>query len=147
MSRLTTLEKSAWLGFLMTHDRLWHTLEVAMQKRCGLSLAAYELLLTVEEAGSAGIRMTELAAKLHFTSGGLTRLADKLQDQGLIERTRCETDGRGFQVHLSATGKQQLKRIHVEHLRDVRALFLDRLNKEEQQQLADIWEKLSKETP
>ena len=118
-----------------------------MHKRSGLNIAAYELLLTVEEAGETGIRMTDLAAKLRYTSGGLTRLADKLQQQGLIVRERCETDGRGFQVRLTAPGQTQLRRMHVEHLRDVRKLFLNRLTADEQTQLAALWAKLQGETP
>ncbi|MFD1731173.1 MarR family transcriptional regulator [Deinococcus malanensis] len=39
--------------------------------------------------------MTDLARRVRFSGGGLTRLADKLQAQGLIERRRCATDGRG----------------------------------------------------
>lgn len=147
MSRLTPTEMGAWRGFLETRDQLWNTLEEAMQKRCGLNLTAYELLLAVEEAGEPGLRMSDLAARLRYTSGGLTRLADKLQQQGLIERERSQADGRGFQIHLTARGRQQLRRIHVEHLRDVRSLFLSRLNDQEQQQLVAIWEKLSGDIP
>lgn len=142
MSHLTPTEIGAWNGFLRVHSRVWNTLEDAMIKRCGLTMAAYELLLAVEEAGEAGIRMSDLAGKLRYTSGGLTRLADKLQQQGLIQRLRSETDGRGFQVHLTPQGQQKLRRIHVEHLRDVRQQFLGRLSAEEQQTLAAIWQKL-----
>lgn len=147
MSRLTDLETAVWRGFLRTHDQLWTTLDDAMHKRSGLNMPAYELLLTVEEAGETGIRMTDLATRLRYTSGGLTRLADKLQGQGLIVRERCETDGRGFQVRLTASGQMQLRRMHVEHLRDVRQLFLNRLTGDEQAQLAALWVKLQGETP
>ncbi|AFD26939.1 putative transcriptional regulator, MarR family protein (plasmid) [Deinococcus gobiensis I-0] len=108
-------------------------------------MAAYELLLTLQEAGTAGLRMTELARRVRFSGGGLTRLADKLQGQGLIERRRCEDDGRGFEAVLTAAGQRQLRRAHVRHLREVRRLFLSRLTPEETATLAALWTRLLEE--
>lgn len=134
-------ELAAWQGFLHSHDTLWKALDAEMQKD-GLNLAAYELLNAVQEAGTAGIRMTDLAQKLRFSGGGLTRLADKLQAGGLIERQRCEADGRGWQVVLTDAGAGQLRRVQAKHLREVRRRFLDRLSAEEIGTLGQIWAKL-----
>lgn len=140
MPTLTPTESAAWRGFLSVHNRIWEKLDAEMQAECGFGLPVYELLLTLEERGE--LRMTELAAALRYSSGGLTRLADKLEQQGLIQRIRCETDGRGFQVRLTAAGQAKLKRVHVFHLKGVREQFLGRLSDAEQQALADIWAKL-----
>lgn len=140
MPPLTPTESAAWRGFLSAHSRLWQHLDADMQAEYGFGLPVYELLLTLEERGE--LRMTDLAAALRYSSGGLTRLADKLEAQGLIQRVRSETDGRGFQVSLTAAGKAKLKRVHVFHLKGVRELFLSRLNEEEQQMLGQLWAKL-----
>lgn len=145
MPQLTPLETRAWRGLLQTHQRLWTTLDRELQDETGLNLAAYELLLTLEEGPDTGLRMTELAHALGYSLGGLTRLADKLQALNLITRERCETDGRGYQVTLTPHGAQSLKRLHVTHLKRVRALFLNRVTPEEQQVLASIWTRLQEE--
>ena len=145
MPKLTPLEAQAWRGLLQTHQRLWNTLDRELQDETGLNLAAYELLLTLEEGPDTGLRMTELAHALGYSLGGLTRLADKLQALNLITRERCETDGRGYQVTLTPHGAQRLKRLHVTHLKRVRALFLNRVTPEEQQVLASIWTRLQEE--
>ena len=145
MPKLTPLETRAWRGLLQTHQRLWTTLDQELQDETGLNLAAYELLLTLEEGPDTGLRMTELAHALGYSLGGLTRLADKLQSLNLITRERCETDGRGYQVTLTPHGAQRLKRLHVTHLKRVRALFLNRVTPEEQQVLASIWTRLQEE--
>lgn len=145
MPKLTPLETRAWRGLLQTHHRLWTTLDRELQDETGLNLAAYELLLTLEEGPDTGLRMTELAHALGYSLGGLTRLADKLQALNLITRERCETDGRGYQVTLTPHGAQRLKRLHVTHLKRVRALFLNRVTPEEQQVLASIWTRLQEE--
>ena len=142
MSQLSTLEEASWRGFLRTHDALWKTLEAIMVKDSGLTLSAYEVLLLLEESGTDGLRMTQLAQTLGFSGGGLTRLADKLQAEGFLERRRCDDDGRGYEAHLTPTGRVKLKRVHVKHLRAVRSLFLDRLPAGEQTALAAIWQKL-----
>ncbi|GHF70304.1 MarR family winged helix-turn-helix transcriptional regulator [Deinococcus ficus] len=145
MPKLTPLETRAWRGLLQTHQRLWTTLDRELQDETGLNLAAYELLLKLEEGPDTGLRMTELAHALGYSLGGLTRLADKLQALNLITRERCETDGRGYQVTLTPHGAQRLKRLHVTHLNRVRALFLNRVTPEEQQVLASIWTRLQEE--
>jgi DNA-binding MarR family transcriptional regulator len=142
MSQLTKLEVAAWRGFLRTHAALWKTLEAIMVKDSGLTLSTYEALLELEEAGPEGLRMTQLAQTLGFSGGGLTRLADKLEQEGYLVRRRCEADGRGFEAVLTPAGRVKLKRVHVKHLRAVRSLFLDRLTEDEQQSLAAIWLKL-----
>lgn len=145
MPKLTPLETRAWRGLLQTHQRLWTILDRELQDETGLNLAAYELLLTLEEGPDTGLRMTGLAHALGYSLGGLTRLADKLQALNLITRERCETDGRGYQVILTPHGAQRLKRLHVTHLKRVRALFLNRVTPEEQQVLASIWTRLQEE--
>lgn len=142
MPQLSDTELRAWRGFLHTHDTLWKTLDTDLAREFDLSLPAYELLLSLEDAGETGIRMTDLARSLRFSGGGLTRLVDRLQQGGLLERRRCATDGRGFEAVLTPEGRRLLKRVHVKHLQAVRALFLDRLTPEEQATLAAIWDKL-----
>lgn len=142
MLSLSPTELQAWRGLLHTHDTLWKALDAELV-RDGLNLPAYELLDTVQSAGDAGIRMTDLAQKLRFSGGGLTRLADKLQAAGLVERRRCEDDGRGWEVVLTAQGQRQLRRVHARHLREVRTRFLDHLSADEVETLAQIWTRLS----
>lgn len=140
MTRLSLTEAAAWRGFLVTHSQVWSQLDHEFQQEFGVGLPVYELLMRLEEHGE--LRMTDLAHKLRYSSGGLTRLADKLEQQGLIQRVRSETDGRGFQVSLTEKGQQRLRRMHVFHLRGVRRHFLNRLNEEEQQTLGKIWNRL-----
>lgn len=140
MPTLNATELSAWRGFLDTHETLVRQLDAELVAE-GLNLAAYDLLVRLQEAGPAGVRMTELARGLRFSGGGLTRLADRLESQGFIQRRRCPEDGRGFEAVLTRAGAAKLKRTHVKHLRTVRSRFLDRLTPDEIAALASIWSK------
>jgi DNA-binding MarR family transcriptional regulator len=141
MLSLNDTEKRAWRGFLHAHDALWKALEAELAKD-GLNLPAYELLTTLQETG--GMRMTDLARTLRFSGGGLTRLADKLERQGFLERRRCPEDGRGFEAVLTESGARRLRRVHAKHLREVRRRFLDKLSPAELTLLADLWERLER---
>ena len=48
--------------------------------------------------------MGELAERLLLSRSGITRLVDRLQRQGLVERHRCSDDGRGFFAVLTDAG-------------------------------------------
>jgi DNA-binding MarR family transcriptional regulator len=141
MLSLNDTEKRAWRGFLHAHDALWKALEAELAKD-ELNLPAYELLTTLQETG--GMRMTDLARTLRFSGGGLTRLADKLERQGFLERRRCPEDGRGFEAVLTERGARRLRRVHAKHLREVRRRFLDKLSPAELTLLADLWERLER---
>lgn len=141
LPKLTETEFRAWRGFLHAHDAIFKALDEDLRREFGLSMPAYELLVTLEgEAG--GVRMSVLARTLRFSGGGLTRLVDRLEQAGFVTRERCEEDGRGFEVSLTDEGKLRLRRVHASHIRAVRELFLSRTTPAEQRILADVWDRL-----
>ena len=140
--RLTDREEGAWRGFLRTHARLWRDLEASLAARHGLSLSAYDVLVLLAEAPAGPLRMSELASAVLMTSGGFTRLADRLERAGLIRRERCATDARGFDVSLTEPGRTLLAEARITHRADVRRRFLGRVTPEEQEALAAIWERI-----
>jgi DNA-binding MarR family transcriptional regulator len=139
---LTDREAGAWRGFLRAHASLWRDLEGSLAGRHGLSLSDYDVLVLLDEAPAGTLRMSELAAAVLMTSGGFTRLADRLERAGLIRRERCATDARGFDVALTERGRSLLDEARATHRADVRRRFLERLSPEEQATLAAIWERI-----
>lgn len=135
---LGELENEAWEGFLRTHDRLWREL-AARLARLDVSMAEYSVLALLHEAGAQGMRMSDLAERRLMSTGGFTRLADRLQNRGLIERRRSETDSRSFDAVLTSSGRALMRRARRQHRRDLRELFFDRLDDEHLRNLAEIW--------
>src|SRR5690606_31878263 len=83
-ARLSDLEDRAWRGFLYAHDRIWREIEAGIAP-LGVSMTEYSVLALLGEAGPAGMRMSELAQRRLMSTGGFTRLADRLERRGLIE--------------------------------------------------------------
>jgi DNA-binding MarR family transcriptional regulator len=140
--RLSPLQMDAWGGFLRTHTVLHRELDQRLARGQQMSMSSYELLLRLAWAGEDGLRMSELAQRMLMTSGGLTRLADRLEREGLITRTRSREDLRGYVVRMTPAGREALKRANRQHLDDVRELFLDHLTEDELELLAGIWARL-----
>lgn len=107
-----------------------------------MSFSTYDVLLRLAWAGESGLRMSTLAQQVFMTSGGLTRLADRLERGGLITRTRSTEDLRGYVARITTAGRDALRRANRQHLDDVRELFLSHLTDDELQVLADVWQRL-----
>lgn len=140
--KLGELEHQAWSGFLVTHDRIWRAIEMGLAP-LNVSMAEYSVLALLGQAGRDGMRMSELAQRRLMSSGGFTRLADRLEGRGLIERRRSPGDGRGFVAVLTSDGKALLRKAWRQQHADLRRLFFDRLNEEHLRALAEIWELLA----
>ncbi|GAA4055202.1 MarR family transcriptional regulator [Actinomadura miaoliensis] len=142
--RLSELEDEAWRGFLYAHDRIWREIEAGLAP-LGVSMAEYSVLALLGEAGRDGMRMSELAKRRLMSTGGFTRLADRLERRGLIERRRSAEDGRGFEAVLTREGRALLRKAWKQHHGDLRRLFFDRLDEDDLRQLTTIWTRLAPE--
>lgn len=140
--KLSDLEDAAWRGFLVTHDRLWRALEDGLAA-LGVSMAEYSVLALLGEAGPRGMRMSDLAARRLMTTGGFTRLADRLERRGLIERRRSAVDGRGSEAVLTKDGRSLMRRAWRKQYGQLHELFFDRLDQDDLSRLADIWARLN----
>jgi DNA-binding MarR family transcriptional regulator len=140
--KLSDLEDAAWRGFLVTHDRLWRALQ-AGPATLDVSMAEYGVLALLGEAGRDGMRMSDLAERQVMSTGGFTRLADRLERRGLIQRRRSPVDGRGSEAVLTKEGRALLRKAWQKHHARLRELFFDRLDEDDLARLADMWARLS----
>ena len=135
---LRDLEQEAWQGFLFTHERLWRALEAGLAS-VDVSMGEYSVLALLYTAGPDGMRMSDLAQRRLMSTGGFTRLADRLERRGLIERRRSAVDGRGFDAILTRKGRVLMRKARRRHHSDLRAFFFSRLDDDQLRCLVDIW--------
>lgn len=140
--RLTPLEDDAWQGFLYAHDRIWREIEAGIAP-LNVSMAEYSVLQLLARAGEEGMRMSDLAKRRVMSSGGFTRMADRLEQRGLIERRRTAEDGRGYRAVLTPEGRSLLRKAWLQQYGDLRRLFLDRLDEADLRDLVRIWARLA----
>jgi DNA-binding MarR family transcriptional regulator len=140
--RLGADELRAWRGLLKAHAALTTALDTDLQREHGLSVPAYEVLMFVGDADGGKLRMADIAERVLLSRSGLTRLVDRLVQDGLVERRACADDGRGSFALLTPAGRAKLDAARRTHLEGVRRLFLDRFSPAEQRQLGDLWDRL-----
>lgn len=122
---LTGLEMSAWRGFLEAHRRVTDVLEAELREQEDLPLAWYDVLVQLSESPTQSLRMQELADAVLLSKSGLTRLVDRMQDAGLVERAPCNDDGRGIMAVLTDAGHARLREAAATHVTGVREHFAD----------------------
>jgi len=118
---------AAWRRFLEAHARVTRRLDDELQAAHGLSLAEYDALLQIATTPGRRIRMNVLAERVLLSRSGITRLVDRLEAQGCVERIACETDARGQEALLTGAGLDRLREAAATHLDGIRRSFLDRL--------------------
>ena len=122
--------------------KLTHLLGQEMEAEVGLPLPWYGVLLHVGRS-PAGVRpMGELVNATAFTSGGVTRLVDRMERAGLAERRPCPTDRRVQYVALTAAGQEMLERATEVHLRGIQQHMIGLLDQDEIRQLNAILARL-----
>lgn len=140
---LTDLEMSAWRGFLEAHRRVVDVLETELRDHEDLPLAWYDVLVQLSESPTRSLRMQELADAILLSKSGLTRLVDRMETAGLVERQPCEDDGRGVRAVLTDGGMQRLRDAAPTHVRGVRAHFADVLRPGEAAVLAQALHRIA----
>jgi DNA-binding MarR family transcriptional regulator len=114
-----------WRAFLTAHALLTRRLDEDLRTGEGLTLGEYSALLQVAEAPGRSLRMNQLATGIFLSRSGVTRLIDRLEADGLIERSTCTDDGRGALAVLTDAGLSRLRAAADTHLSGIARYFLD----------------------
>jgi DNA-binding MarR family transcriptional regulator len=133
------LEMAAWVGFLRTHAALVRELDDDLTREHGLPLSSFDVLMQLGLAEDGRLRMSQLADAVLLSRSGLSRLVQRLVDQGYVERVECTEDARGAFAALTEKGRAKLAEARETHRAGVRERFLDRLSEEQQRDLAEAW--------
>jgi DNA-binding MarR family transcriptional regulator len=126
-SLLTDDERGLWRTFVTIHFAINRQLDDELRQKVDLTLPEYEVLWELTNAPENRVRMNELARHLLFTRSGVTRLIDRLEAAGYVERDDCDDDGRGVFATLTADGFAAFETAAVEYIDRLRELFFDRL--------------------
>ena len=142
--QLSPLELRGWRGLLRAHATLVKALDAELLAAHDLGVTSYEVLMFLADAPDRRMRMHDLAASILLSRSGLTRLADRLERDGLIERCSCTSDARGSYAVLTAAGREKLEAARPTHLAGVRRHFLEHLDEAQLRSLADVWETIGR---
>jgi DNA-binding MarR family transcriptional regulator len=114
-----------WRELESAHARVREALERALERKHRLSLSEYEVLRRLAESSEGHRRIQELAEEVHLSQSALSRLVQRLQDEGLVTRKACDYDRRGIFACVTDAGRKAQEEAHPTH----RAVIAETLSK------------------
>jgi DNA-binding MarR family transcriptional regulator len=122
--------------------RLHRELERSLRSDSGLSMAWFEVMLRLGRSPNHELMMSELADQLAITSGGVTRLVDRLVEAGYVERKACPEDRRVHWARLTDVGRVKLDAATRTHLDELQSEYFDRLSSDELDTITAVMDRL-----
>jgi DNA-binding MarR family transcriptional regulator len=130
-----------WRAMMTAFTRVNAVLAEEMDTETEITLDWYSILLMLSQTDHGAMRPSELADQVGLSRSATTRLIDRLERNGLVERRVCGADRRGSFVGLTAKGDEIFRRAGRVHLRGIDEHVGSHLSKTE---LADLGALLTK---
>lgn len=137
-SEISEQEWGLWRGFVTMHRHLSRELDRQLQRDAGISQADFIVLGRLSEASDRRLRTGELAELLAWEKSRVSHQVTRMEARGLVERTECDTDGRGTWVGVTAEGRRTLIASTRDHAAKIKELFFDELTDQERTALHDL---------
>ena len=137
-------EKVQLFGLLLeTNARLSRSLGLELEAECELPLAWFDVLLQLRRSPDGRLKMNEIAEKIVHSSGGTTRLVDRIEVAGLVARQSCPSDRRAIHVAITDAGNAKLDEALNVHLDYLDESLAKQLTEVERSTLASLLTKLN----
>ena len=88
------------------------------------TLPRFDLMAQLQRAPK-GMKMGELSRRMMVTNGNITGITDQLEKEGLVTRTKVETDRRSSMLKLTPQGRRLFTRMARAHEKWVKSMFAD----------------------
>lgn len=102
-----SLSQEAAVGLLRTADCVRRQMTAALEP-AGLTPQQYNVLRILRGAGNEPLPTLEIGSRMIEQAPGITRLLDRLEAKGLVERERCREDRRRVLCQISNAGRKLL---------------------------------------
>jgi DNA-binding MarR family transcriptional regulator len=119
---IDSLEEEIFLNLARTHEAL--SSEIAeLLRQHDLRPTQYNVLRILRGAGESGLTAGDIAERMITRDPDVTRLIDRMEKRGLVERWRCTHDRRVVWTRISADGlaaiaplDDSMRELHVRQL-------------------------------
>jgi DNA-binding MarR family transcriptional regulator len=128
---LDDLQLDAWRALLNAHAAMTERVDQALAAAGLRPLAWYDVLWALYRSPEQRLRMSQLADQTVITRSGLTRLVDRMEAAGVVERAPTRDDRRGAYAVITDHGRDLLRRMWPVYGGVVREHFAARLGEGE----------------
>jgi DNA-binding MarR family transcriptional regulator len=132
----------AWTRLIRAQQAVLAAVESDLKAAGFPPLAWYDALLELSRA-EAGLRPFALEQELLLAQYNLSRLLDRLEQAGYVERRTCPEDGRGQIIAITASGRALLKRMWPTYRAAISRHVGAKLSEDDAARLASLLGKLT----
>ena len=122
--------------------RVARVIEASLRASHGLTLVDFEAMVRLGRSPDNQMSMSVLAGQMVLTSGGVTRLVDRLAAQGHVERVSCPSDRRVQWARLTEHGLQTVSTAMTTHLQDLDECYFSVMSDADRSILAGVLDRL-----
>ena len=134
------------MGLLVrTHRKLTETLGRELEESAGIPLVFFDVLIHVAAAPDGYLTMSRLSTDVSLTTGGVTRLVDRMVEAGLVARQHCPSDRRSVHVVLTPEGQVVLEQAVAAHIDGIDRHLMAHLDSHERAALSAALNKVLSE--
>lgn len=131
-----------WLSDLVRLEiALWNRIDARLRDEHGLSLAFFWPLYVVGRS-SGGLRVGEIAEALGLTAGGASKIVDRVERMGLLQREPDPEDRRASRVVLTDAGRSTLDSASETYEIEMAKMLDAALSADQQQWMYDLVRRL-----
>ncbi len=109
-------------GFLVNALRA-RMMAVMDRELAELAITSAQWAILVQIADTPGCTAATLCRRVHYDTGSMTRMLDRLEEKSLIRRARSDHDRRAAYLYLTETGQDIHTRLPVHAARVLNAHF------------------------
>src|SRR5215210_9337383 len=132
----------AWRLYFESALALADVLDAELERDAGIPQRWYDALVHLEETPD-GLRMNELAERILYSKSGFTRVVDRMEEAGLVQRVRPENDRRSILVVLTDEGRTAMEQARRHHRHAIEQHFSSHLADSDIKALTRAFEKIS----
>ena len=141
-SKLKPETLEAWRSVLFAQAKVLRALEADMMEQHDLPTSWFDVLGRLNQAPEKRLRMHELEESVIFTRSGITRLADRIEEAGLIRRERSPEDRRGVYLVITEAGIAKIDEVWPDHLVSIQKHFGQHLSVKDVKSLRSATQKI-----
>lgn len=113
-----------WLRMLTCCNLIESEIRSRLRTEFDTTLPRFDLMAQLQRAPK-GMRMGELSRHMMVTNGNITGITDQLEKEGLVMRTKVDTDRRSSLLKLTPQGRRTFARMARAHESWVKGMFAD----------------------
>jgi DNA-binding MarR family transcriptional regulator len=133
----------AWARLVRAQQQALAAVEADLKAAGFPPLGWYDVLLELSRADGGELRPFALEQQLLLAQYNLSRLIDRLETAGYVERRTCPEDGRGQVVAITASGRALVKRMWPTYRAAIGRHVGAKLSEDEAARLATLLGKLT----